>query len=181
MAVRPSMQYLIDYVRELINDTDRDQYTDQQIADRLDMNRTDLYQARLTAAQTLSTEGLQESKEFFSKNGFWEDNAVVQSTDGTVLTPTTFEPLIGRWTFAAHQNLGVIVTGRVYNVYGVCAKLLFQWESAIRNQFNFTADGLTVQRISQVKDLHSLAETYNSMAWGSSGTQVKLVRKDIRG
>jgi hypothetical protein len=176
------MQYIIEFVREQIHDTDSEQYTDQQIQDRLDMARLDLYSHKLCAADTLSSTGTYEWKDFYSKHGFWEEGTVLQAPDGTVLTPTTSEYLIGRWTFATHQNqLPMGATGRVYNVYGVCAKLLFQWENTLRNQFNFTADGLTVQRIAQVKDLHALGLTFQAMSWGSPGTQIKLVRRDIRG
>lgn len=182
MPVRPEMQYIIDFVREQIHDTDAEQYTDQQIQDRLDLHRVDLYSHQLRAADTLSSTGTYEWKDFYSKYRFWEEGAVLQAPNGTVLTPTTSEWLIGRWTFATHQNqLPVSATGRVYNVYMACAKLLFQWENTLRQQFNFTADGLTVQRISQVKDLHSLGMTFQAMAWGGPGTTVKMVRKDIRG
>lgn len=182
MAVRPTVQYLIDYIRELIHDTDRSQYTDQQIQDRLDLNRLDLFTQDLRADATLSPAGVTEYKSFHSLHHFWEAEPVLQTPQGTVLTPTDAQPLIGRWTFATSQNIRpVMATGRVYNVYGVCAKLLFQWENTLRSQFNFTADGLTVQRIGQVKDLHSLGLTYQAMAWGSIGTQIKLVRRDIRG
>lgn len=182
MAVRPGVQYLIDYVRELIHDTERVQYTDQQIQDRLDMTRLDLYMHQLSQTDTLTTTGTIEWKDFYSKYPFWEEDPTLQKPTGATLTPTTKEPMIGRWTFATAQTeVPVLATGRVYNVYSVCAKLLFQWESTLRNQFNFTADGLTVQRIAQVRDLHSLALTYQAMAWGNTGTQIKLVRKDIRG
>lgn len=182
MAVRPEIQYLIDFVRELIYDTDEPrEYTDVQIQDHLDMNRLDLYTHKLTGAGSLSTSGTTEYKDFFSNYTFWEEDVVLQKPDGTVLTPTTAQPKLGKWQFSDAQQTDILATGRVYNVYGVCSKLLFQWETTMRNQFNFTADGITVQRINQVKDLHSLALTFRAMAWGTFGSQSKLVRKDIRG
>lgn len=182
MAVRPTMEYIITFVRDLILDPDGLQYTDQQVQDCLDMNRLDIYNEYLEPAKKLALDGTEEHTDFYSKRNFWEEGAVLQLYTGAVLTPATMEYQIGRWTFSTHQTLlPISVTGRVYNVYGVASKLLIQWENTIRGQFNFTADGLTIQRISELKDIHSLALTYQSMAWSAMSSQIKLVRKDIRG
>lgn len=181
MPVRTTMQYLIDEVRALIGDPATDgKFTDQQIQDKLDLNRKDLYEEVLDSGDTITPSGVFEWLDFYSQYKYWEEDVVLQEFSGEVVTPDTEEPLIGRWTFVTSLNTPELMArGRVYDVYGVAGKLLHQMQNDLRNSFNFTADGLTVQRISQVKDLQALADKYASMGWKAL-QQVKLVRKDLR-
>lgn len=181
MAVRPTMDYLITFVRELINDPAgaSQQYTDQQIQDRLDLNRMDVYIEDLREADTLTTAGRIEWHDFYSKLPFWEEDAVIQEINGVTLTPDDSNFLLGRWHFNAHQPFPIVITGKVYDMYTVAADFLLISISTLRNAFNWTADGTTVQRISQVKDLQSQAAEFRSKGW-SWAKQIKLVRKDLR-
>jgi hypothetical protein len=186
MAVRSSMDYLIEYVRHLIDDDDADgeaYFTDQEIQDRLDLNRRNLYQTKLDAAPTLVSGGGTEYHDFHSTHPFWEKDVVLQDYQGTTLDPDTADYLTGHWHFTTEpDSLPVLLTGKRYDVYGTCASLLTALISKLRKEFNFTADGLTVQRITQVRDLQDQAALYRQMSWGSgNGSQLKLVRKDIVG
>ena len=185
MAVRPTMAYLITFVRELINDpAGADQvFTDQQIQDRLDLNRLDRYAEKLKEADTLTASGSIEWHDFFSKLPFWETDLLIQDPDGDTKTPDVSEPLIGKFHFNAAQNeLPLLITGKVYNVYGVAATLATMLVAELRAQImSWTADGTTVTRIGQVQNLQKLAEKYYAMSWGwGDSTQVKLVRKDLK-
>lgn len=185
MAVRPTMDYLIQYVRDLIDDQeDADPYfTDQHIQDRLDLNRRDLYMHELTPADTLVAGGKIEYHSFHSRWPFWETDVVLQNPQGTALTPTTSDTLTGHWYFSTAQTtLPVYLTGKRYDVYGACASLLTNLISRLRHEFNFTADGMTIQRIQQVRDLRDQAAEFKRMSWGSgNATTIKLTRKDVRG
>lgn len=184
MAVRTSMSYIITFVRDLIDDPagGTQKWTDQQIQDRLDLNRLDLYIQDLHEVDTLTSAGRIEWHDFFSKLPFWETDYVIQELDGTASTPNTAEPLIGKFHYTAHQSHPIVITGKVYNVYGVAATLMTMWISEIRAQVQmWTADGTTVQRIGQISAMQNLADRYFSLAWGWGGsTQVKLVRRDLR-
>lgn len=184
MPVRSSMGYLITFVRELINDPAgaSQKFTDQQIQDRLDLNRLDLYADPLKSADTLDTDGTIDWKDFFARLPFWETDFTIQKIDGTTSTPNTSEPLIGKFSYTTTQTEPKVITGKVYNVYGVAATLLTMWIAEIRSQIQmWSADGTTIQRIGQVRDMQNLANTYSKMAWGwGNSTQVKLVRKDLR-
>lgn len=181
MAVRTTMQYLIEEVRLLIGDTAAtESYTDQQIQDKLDLNRKDVYDAELQAGDQLMPDGTFEWHDFYAVYPFWETDVVIQKADGEVVTPTTTEPLIGRWTFTTDQEVPELYArGRIYDVYGVSSKLLLQLQNELRGMFNFTADGMNVQRIAQIKDLQLLSDKYASMGW-STLKQIKLVRRDVR-
>ncbi len=184
MAVRSSMEYIITFVRELINDTvvATQKFTDQQIQDRLDLNRLDLYGDILKSGDTLDTDGTIDWKDFFARLPFWETDFQIQKLGGALNPPTTAEPLIGKFSYATSQTEPLIITGKVYNVYGVASTLLTMQVAELRSQISmWSADGTTIQRIGQVKDAQSLAAKYASMAWGwGNSTQAKLVRKDLR-
>ncbi len=183
MAVRPTMSYLITFVRELINDPAgaSQQYTDQQIQDRLDLNRLDLYASELKPADTLATDGTIDWLDWYARLPFWETDYQIQEIDGTNLTANVAEPLIGKFHFNTSQDSPLVITGKVYNVYGVAATLMTMWIAEVRAQVqSWTADGTTVQRIGQISAMQNLAAKYFQMAWGWGGsTQVKLVRKDL--
>lgn len=184
MAVRPSMSYIITFVRDLVNDNPgaSQQFTDQQIQDRLDLNRLDLYNSDLKSQDTITTDGTVEWHDFFARLPMWETDYVIQQIDGDLATPDVAEPLIGKFHYTAHQDEPLMITGKVYNVYGVAATLMTMWIAEIRSQvMSWTADGTTVTRIGQIGAMQRLADKYFQMAWGWGGsTQVKLVRKDLR-
>jgi len=177
------MSYIITFVRELINDPAgaSQKYTDQQIQDRLDLNRLDLYASDLKPADTLATDGTIDWLDWYARLPFWETDYQIQEVDGTNKTADTAEPLIGKFHFNTHQEVPLVITGKVYNVYGVAATLMTTWIAEIRAQIqSWTADGTTVQRIGQVSSMQQLASKYFQMAWGwGDSTQVKLVRKDL--
>lgn len=184
MAVRASMAYIITFIRELINDPAgaSSEWTDQQIQDRLDLNRLDLYQSQLKSADTLTSSGTIEWHDFFARLPFWETDYVIRQIDGDQVTPDTAEPLLGKFIFTANQIQPLVITGKVYNVYGVAATMLTMTAANLRNQImSWTADGTTVTRIGQIQNVQRLAEKYYAMAWGWGGsTQAKLVRRDLR-
>lgn len=182
MPVRPTMGYLITFVRELINDSAgaEQMFTDQQVQDRLDLNREDVYAQDLKEADSLGLDGSIEWHDFYAKLPFWEEDPVIQEVDGDVLTPDELNYLIGQFHFDAEiTTLPLVITGRVYDVYNVAADLIMIQVNELRNAFNWTADGTTVQRISQVKDLTAQAAAYRAKGWNWA-KQIKLVRKDLR-
>lgn len=184
MAVRADMEYIIAFVRELINDPSdgTPQFTDQFIQDRLDMHRLDIYQECLQPADTRTSTGDIEWHDWFSRYGFWEEDYLVQKASGPTATPDSVELIVGKFHYNAHQDEVLIITGKVYNVYGVAAKMLTTWISILRGQIqSWTADGTTVQRIGQIRDMRNLSMDYSAMAWGwGNTTQIKLRRKDLR-
>lgn len=184
MAVRSDMQYIIDFVRLLINDPSgpTEQFSDQYIQDRLDMGRLDIYRECLRSADTLTTDGNIAWHDFFSRYAFWEEDYLIQEVGGTVRTPDSVELLVGKFHFNDSQAIPLLITGKVYNVYGVASGLLTTWVSTIRGKItSWTADGTTIQRIGEIRDMRNLASDYASKAWGwGNSTQVKLVRKDLK-
>jgi hypothetical protein len=172
------MASLIAYARELLNDpSPTPTLTDQQIQDRLDLNRRDVYNMELRFPDIISTDGSVIWTDFFSRLGFWEDGHTLQGPNWNLVTPATAEPLIGRWTFAVSQQTPIYITGKAYDMYGACAQLLTVLEGSLRQTMNFSADGLSVQRLDQLANIRSLRSSYQKQAWVRN---VKLVRGDMR-
>lgn len=182
MAVRASMEYIIAYVRDLIRDPAAEKFTDQQIQDELDLYRLDLYAEDLKRGRSLVPGNKVEYHDFHSRFGFWEEDAFLQQAAGELVTPDDSNYLLGRWHFDVHQDKQLVATGKVYNLYAVASNLCTMMISDLRDQFNWTADGTTIQHISQARDLQNLARRYSEKAWGWGNTgQITLKRKDIRG
>lgn len=182
MPVRATMQYIIDFVHTLIDVPGEEPLADQEIQDLLDLNRKDFYQKPLKAAETLSLTGDNERHDFWASFSFWEEDAVIQDRRaGTVVTADEDNYLLGMWHFDDDQPLELVVTGKVYNVYWVASKCALRLVQTMRGDFNFTADGLTVQRIAQIRDLTSLAKDLSTQGWAGGIQTIKMVRKDLRG
>jgi len=184
MAVRPSMAYIIQMVRDLISDPagDTEHFTDQQIQDKLDMARLDVYNEFLKPVATYTETNLAEWHDFWSIHDMWETDYVLQLANGPFTTADVAEPLIGKFHWDERQLIGIRISGRCYNVYRISAVLLTAWISDLRSQItSWTADGTTVQRAGQIKNMNDLALQYYALAWGwGNSSQTKLVRKDLK-
>lgn len=182
MPVRPTMQFIVDFVHTLIDVPDSDLMSDQDIQDMLDLNRLDVYQKRLAVAETLSITGVNEHHDFSAPGyGFWEEGAVLQNgSTGEVLTADDENWLLGRWSFDDDQTASVVITGRTYNVYYAASKCATKQVQSMRADFNFTADGMNVQRIAQINDLKTLAKDLAAQSWAGGINTIKMVRKDLR-
>jgi hypothetical protein len=186
MAVRASMADLINFVRDLIGDPagPDERYSDQQIQDRLDLQRKTLSMSPLCATKTLTPTNEYEYKHFESGWDFWESSAVIQVRNtGEVLTPDAPNYLGGDFDFDESVSEDLVISGRVYNVYGVASNMIIMWANDFKTQImSWTADGTTIQRINSIRSMQMTGAELAKLAWGWGGTgsQVRLVRKDIR-
>lgn len=183
MPVRSTMSDIITLVRTMISDPTgaSQQFTDQQIQDRLDANRDDIRYENLVIApsivNTASTNNIASYifADYFSKYGFWEADVVLQgylsAAYWKVLTPVASELLIdeAHWQFETSvftsgttpgQLPPVFATGKVFDVYAASADLLEFWAATSARRFDFNSDGQSF-RVSQVQaGLQKQAEYY---------------------
>lgn len=183
MPVRSTMSDIITLVRTMISDPTgaSQQFTDQQIQDRLDANRDDIRYENLVIApsivNTASTNNIASYifADYFSKYGFWEADVVLQgylsAAYWKVLTPVASELLIdeAHWQFETSvftsgttpgQLSPVFATGKVFDVYAASADLLEFWAATSARRFDFNSDGQSF-RVSQVQaGLQKQAEYY---------------------
>lgn len=173
MTVRSTMTDLISLVRTMISDPagGSQQFTDQQVQDRLDANRDDIRYENLVIApsivNTASTNNIAAYifADYFSKYGYWEADVVLQgylnAAYWKVLTPVASELLLdeAHWQFETSvfttgttpgQLPPIFATGKVYDVYAASADLLEFWAATSARRFDFNSDGQSF-RVSQVQ------------------------------
>lgn len=199
-VIRDSMAPLIQWVRDLIGDQPgaTQQFTNQQIQDRLDGRRADIRYERLEAGPTVVQNAANANKpvviwaDYYSAYKHWETDVVLQgNTPGVgswlVLNAAASDYITGRFQFsinpfttdvAPQQLPPVWATGKVYDVYATARDLLRMWVAALMTStFNFSAGGGVTFSAGQILDnMNKLAQEYDRQAW--IGT-IEVYRSDL--
>jgi|SRR5882762_2003424 len=178
MTARTSMAALISRVRLLINDSDPgdcQNFTDNEIQDVLDAGRQDVMNGLLTPKPTFSGSTIQYL-DYFAILGDWETDAIFKQYLTTTVTPTTSEPIVGRWTFATNTLPPIYITGKTYDVYRSAADLLDRMAAKWAMAYNFSVDGQSRQRGQVTIALQNLARTYRMQQ--RPGT-INAIRTDL--
>lgn len=197
MSVRASMAQLISLVRTMIADpsSGSQQFSDQQIQDRLDAHRDDIrfecLQIAPSIVNTAST-GNQASTifaDFYSKYQWWESDVVLQGQVSNafwkVLTPAASDYIVGHWQFELDVfNTGtvpgqyppVFATGKVYDLNAAAADLLEFWAAALAGAYNISVDGQNLQRSQLMQAKLTMASYYRKLA---KPRAVKMERTDV--
>lgn len=176
--MRESMGDLVARVRRLIDDPAgvNAAFSDDDLQDVLDANRTEARYARLSPVDHIEPGGQISYLQYRAQRGNWEANAELVDGRYNVLAPDTAAPLAGVWAFAAHQSEPVYITGHYYDLYSAAADALDMWAAREKGAFDFTADGLTVKRSQLVTGRQALARRYRTMTGPTCGV---LVRGDV--
>lgn len=160
MAARASMATLIARVRQMINDTSGSPtFQDQEIQDVLDQSRMDIYNTPLKSEPTFSGIDIQYLN-YFSDVGGWEDDYVLKQYLTTLVTPSSAEPIAGRFAFAQNVFPPVYITGKIYDVFRAAADLLDRMAAKHVLCYSFSSDGQSFQRGTVPTALQALARTY---------------------
>lgn len=154
------MAALISLVRDLIGDpAGVDQvFTDDQVERSLDIHRWEFRYLPLKPLSTV-TPGSTVFKDWYSDELYWESDATLYDGAYTQLTPSSSDPLHGRWSFSAHQP-AVLISGKVYDPYGAAADLLEMWAGKVALEFDVNMDGAAMQRSQKRQALRELAAQY---------------------
>lgn len=172
MALRQTMLPLIERVREIIGDpVDGNELLQaEQIQDRLDLHRRDVYRVRLIEAPIFSNDADTNPAytlylDYYAPDCFsgwaWEQDEIEQDFAWVQLTPVKFEPLVGHWVFSYLPTPGVLpdkshkpgqippvhVSGKLYDLnaaaYECCRMLMGQsWKCA----YNVSDNGVSLAR-----------------------------------
>ncbi len=174
---RSSMANLINLVRDLIGDPagTSQVFTDDQIERSLDVHRSEFRYYPLKPLQTVVA-GNMEYRDWYSDEQYWENDAAVYDTQYTQLTPSSSDPLHGRWSFGAHQH-SVLVSGKVYDIYGAAADLLEMWAGKVALEYDVEADGANMKRSQKQQTLRELAAQYRKR---QRIALVQQVRNDVQ-
>lgn len=154
------MAQLISLVRNLIGDpAGADQtFTDDQIEWSLDVHRWEFRYFPLKPLVTM-TNGRAEYLDWYAEDQYWESDAILYNGAYSQLTPSSADPLHGRWSFATPQT-AVLISGKVYDPYGAAADLLEMWASKEALEFDVDVDGASMKRSQKWQALRDLANQY---------------------
>lgn len=197
MPVRATMSDLISLVRTLIADPvgANQQFSDQQIQDRLDASRDDIRYESLTIAPTIvnlpSTGNMAATifADYYSRYQWWEADVVLQGYQSgkawVVLAPVASDLIVGRWQFELDVwNSGtvpgqlppVFATGKVYDVHAAAADLLEFWAASLACAYDVVVDGQNLRRSQFMQAKLTLAGYYRRQA---KPRMAKMNRHDV--
>lgn len=198
MAVRSTMSDLITLVRLMINDPSgpNQQFSDQQVQDRLDTGRDDIRYESLTIAPSIvnnsNTAGQAQTifADYYSRYQWWEADITLQAYYNgqawVVVTPVASDLIVGHWQFETDVfNTGtvpgqlppVFATGKIYDPYRAAADLLDFWAATVMTAYDFTADGQTLKRSQLMTMKLQMAQVYRSQA---KPRKAKITRGDLQ-
>ncbi len=175
------MSALITRVRRLVNDPAGASavWTDDELQDWLDAHREEVIDEALGYSWQ-RVAGVDVVLVYVAEQGDWEGDVVLTDASGNTLTADDVNLVAGRWTFDAHQQPPVYLTGRSYDVYAAAADALEARAAQVALAFDFSADGASYQRSQQGEALLRLAQQYRRSSRSQSRLQTAtLVRDDI--
>jgi hypothetical protein len=186
MSVRSTMSDLISLARTMINDPagSSQQFSDQQVQDRLDASRDDIrYESLLIAPSIVNTATTNNQPEtifadYYSAYQWWEADVVLQGQDTSgnawkVLTPLASDYIVGHWQFeltpftngtVPGQLPPLFATGKVYDVNRAAADLLEFWAASLSCAYDVTVDGQSLKRSQLMTAKLSMAAYYRRLA-----------------
>lgn len=170
MGVRATMSDLITRVSLMIADPTNALITQQEVQDKLDECRFDIWQDLLTFSLTFLNPGGMQYLDYYYKpgndarakqKGFFEANEVLINGSFSTLSPTTSDELVGHWTFAVSQPPPVFIRGRRFDIYRAAADLIdYKIANLAATALDFTSDGQSFHLNQQIQTLLQMQTTY---------------------
>jgi hypothetical protein len=154
------MAQLISLVRDLIGDPAGDDqiFTDDQIERSMDVHRWEYRYWPLKPLPTVVS-GEVGYFDWYSQEFYWESDVSLYDGSYNPITPSSSDPLYGRWVFSSPQ-ITVLVSGKIYDPYGAAADLLEMWASKVGLDFDVNFDGASMSRSQKRRALQELAAEY---------------------
>lgn len=204
MPVRSTMSDLISKLRLMIGDPSgaSQQFQDQDIQDKLDELRNDVWYEPLKLAPAIvnaaSTGNVPSMvfADYYSNFQWWEADVVLQGNSTSthaawvVLTPVASDLIVGHWSFEATslaslfatgtfpgQYAPVWATGKTYDLNGAAADLLEFWAATLTGAYDVSVDGQTLRRSQLLQAKFTLAAQYRRKA---RPRIVQMVRRDVQ-
>jgi hypothetical protein len=175
---RSSMAALITRIRVLINDPAgaSQVFTDDQIQDVSDESRVDMVNALLKPTVTYAP--TVQYLNYYSDLGGWETDYVILQNLSAAVTPSTSEPIAGKFTFSSSTPPTLTITGKLHDVYHASADLLERWAAKKALDFDVVVGGQTFRQAQVADALQKLAMAYRRQQRASS---ITMKRSDLTG
>lgn len=174
-TARATMLPLIYRVRLMVDDTEREVFTDAEVQEVMDARRDEARYIPLTEQETIVPGGRTFYLTFDAPVGAWEEGVEVVNNDYQPLTPATVDLWNGRWTFTAQPRMPVMIVGFTHDVYGAAADLLMKRAAIESAAFDVAADGTSLTRSQKALAYQQRAFDYLAKARTRS---THLVRTD---
>lgn len=160
------------------------QFTDQQVQDRLDASRDDIrYEGLAIAPSIVNLNSTSNSAstifaDYYSQYQWWEADVVLQGQGSTglpwiVLNTAASDYIVGHFQFeltpfvngtVPGQLPPVFLTGKVYDPNCAAADLLDFWAASLAGAYDVTVDGQTMRRSQMMAAKLTLAQAYRRLA-----------------
>jgi hypothetical protein len=164
---RSTMAEIIAQVRKLTRDPigAATQFDDDDIQDALDNNRIDITTMELTPAPNIAPGGQVQYLRYYSDiGGAFEADYVLQWWNWAVITADSAELMIGVFHFNVHRLAPVFITGKLYDVYAAAADMLDMSLVSLKDAFDFSADGLSVNKSRAERVIPAIVERYRAQS-----------------
>jgi hypothetical protein len=177
------------------------QFSDQDVLDKLDELRDDIWYEPLKVAEAIvnaaSTNNVPTMvfADYYSAYHWWEADVVLQGNSTSthaawvVLTPVASDLLVGHWSFESAsladlfangtfpgQYPPVWATGKIYDLNWAAADLLEYWAATLTGGYDITADGQTLRRSQLMQGKLTMSQYYRRQA---KPKVAKMVRNDV--
>lgn len=158
---RASMTALIQRIRVLINDNGTSPvFANDDIQNVCDESRVDMVNVPLKP--TITYGSTLQYLHYYSDYGGWEDDYVIKQALFTTVTPSSSEPIAGKFTFASSQYPPLSITGKLHDVYHAAADLLERQAAKWTLSYDMTVNGQSLHRSQASNALLSLAKRYRA-------------------
>jgi len=172
------------------------QFSDQQIQDRLDDSRDDVrYEPLQIAPSIVNTNNTAQSAQtifadYYSKFGWWESDVILQGQSSAglpwvVLTPAASDYIVGHFQFELNvftsgtvpgQIPPVFATGKIYDLNAAAADLLEYWAATLAGAYDVTVDGQSLKLSQLMQAKLTMAQYYRRQA---KPRVAKMHRSDV--
>ncbi len=178
MAVRASMADLLARLRLLIADPagDNQVFSDQELQDALDRQRSDVRYLELMAMESIAPGGAVTYLDYYADRGDWEADESLVDGSYNVLAAASADRLTGHWTFAADTEPPVYIVGKSYDLYGAAVEVLEAWAAKMALAFDMNADGANLALSQKRAGLLEMAAQYRRRG---RGQVIALSRSDV--
>lgn len=157
---RTTMADLISLMRDLVGDPAGSEQllSDNQVERALDAHRWDRRYEPLNPLTTVSG-STSTYLDWYSDEQYWESDEALYDISYGALTPSSSEPMLGKWSFLTTQAT-VLISGKTYDPYGAAADLLEMLAAKYAGEYDVNADGASLARSQRPKALLALAAQY---------------------
>jgi hypothetical protein len=175
---RATLAEILARVRLLVNDRGTPPtFSDDELADTLDMHRRDFFQEPLQEQVTYFAGQPAAWLDYYAPFDlqWWEGDVQLYANTFVPITPATSDLSGGHWTFTTSQNPPVYITGKLFDLYAAAADVLDLWIAQLKLEYGTTQETNIYNRGERIATLTGLAAKYRAT---QAVKQITMTRPD---